>query len=731
MNPLHLVVLWHMHQPQYRDPVSGSYVLPWTRLHALKDYWGMVRVLEEFPGVHATFNVVPSLGVQLEEYASGRFDEPWFALAFAPTEGLTLEEKAELIVRGFQANRENLIRRWPRYAELQDRAQESGEMGAARVFGIRDWRDLQVLSQLAWMDEEYLASDPVVRRLSEKGSDYSEADKDALRGKQLELLARVLPEYRKAQDSGQIEISTTPFYHPILPLLCDTDIARVANPYTPLPHPPFRHPEDAREQLSRARSYHERVFGRAPAGLWPSEGSVSDQALTIAAELGFRWFATDEGVLGRTLNIGFGRDDAGVPSNADRLYSPLRLRLGKSEISGVFRDHYISDLVGFVYSRMDAGAAAEDLHRRLRSIGERVQIGRPLTLALILDGENAWEYYYRNGREFLRQFYGRIQNDPDIRPMTVSEALQAAGGDFPTVDHIFPASWISANFDIWIGHAEDVKGWNLLREARDYYTAAVEKRARGEQSAPSDAQMAIALEALLAAEGSDWYWWFGPENSSSNDAEFDAFFRNLLGEVYRALGEQAPDALAEPIKRQPVFAEILPPSGFLNVCVDGRESSYFEWMGAGMYTPDEREGSMHGRVRLLRQLHYGFGADKFYLRVDLCESVLPALTDAEFRVTVRGEEELRLVIRITMGKVAGYMVETRDACLLSPNDLVSVACDRILEVAISQQLFHTGRRTAFSLIAALWKGGLPVDVIPAEGVVDVPLGAENFAWPLE
>lgn len=730
MNPLHLVVLWHMHQPTYRDPVSGRYVLPWTRLHALKDYWGMVRVLEEFPGVHATFNIVPSLGVQLEEYASGKFDEPWFTLAFSPADQLTLEDKGELIVRGFQANRENLVRRWPRYAELQDRAQEAGEQGAARVFSVRDWRDLQVLSQLAWMDEEYLASDPVVRRLSEKGSDYSEADKEALRGKQLELLARVLPEYRKAQDSGQIEISTTPFYHPILPLLCDTDVARVANPYTPLPHPPFRHPEDAREHLLRARRYHERVFGRPPAGLWPSEGSVSDQALTIAADLGFRWFATDEGVLGRTLNIGFGRDDAGVPSNADRLYSPLRLRLGKSEISGLFRDHYISDLVGFVYSRMDAGAAADDLHRRLRSIGERVQIGRPLTLALILDGENAWEYYYRNGREFLRQFYGRIQNDPDIRPLTVSEALQAAG-DFPAADHIFPASWISANFDIWIGHAEDVKGWNLLREARDYYTAAIEKRASGEQPAPSDAQMAIALEALLAAEGSDWYWWFGPENSSSNDAEFDAFFRNLLGEVYRALGGQAPDALAEPIKRQPVLAEILPASGYLNVRVDGRESNYFEWMGAGMYTPDEREGSMHGRVRLLRQVHYGFSADKFYLRVDLCDGVLPGLTDAEFRVTIRGEEELRLVIRITKGQVAAYMVETKNACLLSPSDLVSVACDRILEVAISRQLFHMGRRNAFSLVVALWKGGLPVDVIPAEGVLDVPLGAENFAWPIE
>jgi len=730
MNPLHLVVLWHMHQPQYRDPATGRYVLPWTRLHALKDYWGMVRVLDEFPGVHATFNVVPSLAAQLEEYASGTFDEPWFALAFSPADRLTAEDKAELVARGFQANRENLIRRWPRYEELQERAQSAGEMAASRVFGLRDWRDLQVLSQLAWMDEEYLACDPEVRRLSEKGSDYSEADKDALRAKQLELLARVLPEYRRAQESGQIEISTTPFYHPILPLLCDTDIARVANPGTPLPHPPFRHPEDAREQLLRARVYHERLFGRPPAGLWPSEGSVSDQALAIAADLGFRWFATDEGVLGRTLNIGFGRDAAGIPSNAESLYSPLRLSFGKSEISGLFRDHYLSDLVGFVYSRMDAGAAAEDLHRRLRTITERVQIGRPLTLALILDGENAWEYYPGNGREFLRQFYRRIQNDPDIRPLTVSEALQAAG-DAPSVEHIFPASWINANFDIWIGHSEDVKGWNLLREARDFYAAAMDKRARGDQPAPTDSQMGVALEALLAAEGSDWYWWFGPENSSANDAEFDAFFRKLLSEVYRALDGEAPDALAEPIKRQPVHAETLAPSAFLEVRVDGRESSYFEWMGAGLYSPDQRDSSMHGRVHLLRQVHYGFGPDYFYVRADVFEGVLPGLSDAEFRVTIRSEDELRVVVRLTAGKIAGYMVETRDYCLLGPDEMVSVACDRILEVSISRKLFRLGRRNAFSMIVALWEGGLPVDVIPAEGVLDVPLGAENFAWPIE
>jgi alpha-amylase/alpha-mannosidase (GH57 family) len=730
MNPVHLVILWHMHQPQYRDPATGRYVLPWTRLHALKDYWGMVRVLEEFPRVHATFNVVPSLAVQLEEYGSGSFQEPWFELAFSPAEKLTDEGKNELLLRGFHANYENMIRRWPRYVELHDRARRADRSVAVRLFGLRDWRDLQLLSQLAWMDEEYLLFDPVVSRLSEKGSDYSEADKDALRAKQIELLARVLPEYRRAQDAGQIEISTTPFYHPILPLLCDTDIARISNPFTPLPQPAFRHPEDAREHLLRARRYHERLFGRPPMGLWPSEGSVSDQALAIAAEVGFRWFATDEGVLGRTLSIGFGRDAAGLPSNAERLYAPLRLRLENSRITGLFRDHYLSDLVGFVYSRMDSGAAAEDLYRRLRSIGEKVHAERPLTVALILDGENAWEYYPGNARPFLREFYRRIQDDPDIRPMTVSEALESAG-ELRTVDHIFPGSWIGANFNIWIGDGEDVAGWNLLRQARNFYTTAVERRARGDAGAPTAAQLAEALEALLAAEGSDWFWWFGPENSSANDAEFDAFFRQLLSEAYRALGAEGPDELAEPIKRQPVRAEILPAAAFLQVRVDGRDSSYFEWMGAGLYSPDHRDSAMHGRTRMLRQLHYGFSIDHFYVRLDLFKDFVCDLADAEIRLTLRGEEELRVVLRVAAGKITHYRAETKDFCVLGPDDGLSAACEQFLEISIARKLLRLRGRKSFSLVAALWEGGLPVDVLPAQGALEVLLGSEYFAWPVE
>jgi alpha-amylase/alpha-mannosidase (GH57 family) len=288
---------------------------------------------------------------------------------------------------------------------LQSQVRSGGSVACVARFNERDWRDLQLLSQLVWMDEEYIAKDPVVNMLSTKGNDFTEKDKALLKEKQFDLLGAVLPAYRMAVETGQIEISTTPYYHPILPLLCDTDIARESNPHTPLPKPPFRYPEDAREQLLRARNYHERVFGKPPAGLWPSEGSVSDQALEIAMDLGFKWFATDEGVLGRTRNVGFWRDAGGYPENGSNLYSPWKLQKSGREIFGFFRDHYLSDLVGFVYSRMGAVAAAEDLHRRIRAIGDREPQGRTATVSVILDGENAWEYYPENGRQFLREFY--------------------------------------------------------------------------------------------------------------------------------------------------------------------------------------------------------------------------------------------------------------------------------------------------------------------------------------
>jgi len=581
------------------------------------------------------------------------------------------------------------------------------------------------------MEESWLAKDPVVSRLANKGKEFTEKDKAALHAKQLELLAMVLPEYRDVAKTGQIELSTTPFYHPILPLVCDSDAARVANPGTPLPRRAYRHPEDAREQLRRARVFHERVFGSQPAGLWPSEGSVSDQALSIAAEEGFRWFGTDEGVLGRTLNVGFFRDAKGLPSNADRLYQPLRVELAGKPMTGLFRDHHLSDLVGFVYSRMGGKEAAGDLHGRLRDLAERVPSGQPLTVCVFLDGENAWEYFPGNGREFLREFYGRIQSDQDFRALTASEAIKAAEGNIPSSPGIFPASWINANFDVWIGHAEDVTAWELLWDAREAYRLAEEARKKGRDGAPSEEALKVAFESLLAAEGSDWCWWFGPEHSTANDAEFDALYRKHLTAVYLALGQVAPQELATPIKRQPEHALQLLPSGTLRVTVDGRDTSYFEWLHAGLYSPERRGGAMHGRTFYLRELRYGFEEERFCVRVDAFSEVLVGLEDSEFRITIGGAEDLTIVAEVERGRLKEFAVEKGNVCLLSPNAVAEAAFDRILEVAIRRSELNLKGQNKLKLGVALWHGGLPVDVLPAEGILEITLGEENNAWPFE
>jgi len=732
LSRVNLVILWHMHQPQYRDPATGRYLLPWTRLHALKDYWGMVKILEEFPGVHATFNFVPLLAEQIQEYASGQFQEPWFEVAFAPAESLTPEQKREALERAFQIS-DPLLTRWPRFAELQARVRSEGAEACVAQFNRQDWRDLQVLSQIAWMDEEYLAHDPIVNQLSAKGKGFTEEDKAALLGKQHELLAGVLPEYRRAAERGQIEISTTPYYHPILPLLCDTDIARVADPHTPLPQPPFRYPQDAREQLLRARRFHEKVFGKAPVGLWPSEGSVSDEALEIAMELGFKWFATDEGVLGRTQNIGFWRDAGGYPENGPQLYTPWRLARGPREISGFFRDHYISDLVGFVYSRMDAEGAADDLHRRIRAIGDREPASKTATVSVILDGENAWEYYPGNGRAFLRSFYGRIERDKEICALTVSEAI-AAAPERPLLQGIFPASWIGANFAVWIGHAEDVRAWDLLRDAREAYQRAADRAASTRESPKTQAEvqdsakLARAYEAVLSAEGSDWCWWYGPEHASMNDTEFDELYRKHLGEIYRALGEQAPDALAQPIKRPQERGRREAPSSYLDVKVDGRQSSYFEWLGAGFYATDRRTSAMHGRIYALGDVYYGFGQEHFFLRADLISETIAEMPEFQVRITLWDSRETRITLEVEEGKLTGCVLEQAGACLLHPEKFVSAAYGKILEVSFARELFDLWERRQLLLNIALWKAGLPVDVLPSAGMLEVDLGEQNFAW---
>ena len=395
MPQTYLCFLWHMHQPFYKDLISGEYKLPWTRMHALKDYYGMVRILEEFPRIRQTFNLVPSLTAQVAEYASGEAQDPFLALALKPAEEFTEAERAFLMRHSFYSDPHRMIYRYPRYGELFDAWQAQKQSGSWRLFGAQGIRDLQMWSQLAWFDEEFHANDPEVREWIARERNFTLADQRRMGEKQREIMGKILPEYQKLASTGQIEISTTPYYHPILPLLCDSNIASVAHPGVALP-PRFRHPEDARRQLALSRESIAKNFGVAPVGLWPSEGSVSDEVFSIAADLGFQWAATDSGVLNRTL---------GRAVSVEGIYRPYRWQQGGKSLGAIFRDHFMSDLIGFVYSKMDAAAAAEDfLHRIRGNCAGILASGREALVPIILDGENAWEYYYKNGRPSCASF---------------------------------------------------------------------------------------------------------------------------------------------------------------------------------------------------------------------------------------------------------------------------------------------------------------------------------------
>ncbi len=721
--PTHLMLLWHMHQPFYKDLAEDEYAMPWVRLHALKDYFGMVAMLEGFPKFHCTVNLVPSLVVQLRDYAEDRAREEPYRIAFERADRLTPADREKLLTFAFQVNRDNLLNRYPRFRELHDKVRRMAERAAAaRVFSHQEVLDLQVLSQLAWFDEIYLDGDAETRRLAAKGRGYTEEDKSALRAKELELFKAVLEVHKKAVARGQIEISTSPFYHPILPLLCDTEVAAESHPGVRLPRRRFVHPEDAREQLRSARDVVERTFGVRPRGLWPSEGSVSDEVLKLASEEGFEWAATDEGVLGRSLQTGFYRQADGSVTSGEELYRPHRFESEGRGISLFFRDHQLSDLIGFVYSRMDPRAAAEDLHRRVRAAGRSTGI-RPAVVSVILDGENAWEFFPRNGREFLKAFYGLVSNDPDLRALTATEALAVT--EPGKLTHIVPGSWINANFDIWIGADEDNRAWDLLHDARDFFAA------RSQTPGLDPAQVELARQELWIAEGSDWCWWYGPEHSSAHDEEFDLLYRKHLSNIYRLLDASPPDELAVPIKRPKARAVAVAPTGWIEAAVDGRVTNYFEWLGAGVYVPDYRSGSMHGSAEFVEALYYGFGRQAIFLRLDFRPAFLSAHPEFEVRVNLDGKERARLNATVEQGKLAsvqfargGQTPETPQA----PPEKLRVAFGRILEAGIDLGLTGFQSGDTVRLQVSLWVNELPAQVIPPDGWLSFELAGNFSVW---
>ncbi|MFH0779134.1 MAG: glycoside hydrolase family 57 protein, partial [Candidatus Eisenbacteria bacterium] len=454
--------------------------------------------------------------------------------------------------------------------------------------------------------------EPDVRHIAQKTTGFDEKDRDAILDKHLAIMGRVIPAYREALVRGQIEISSSPFFHPILPLLCDAGVARQALPSVQLPQAEIRWPEDALLQMSEAIRYHEKTFGRAPRGLWPSEGGVSDETLALAAKAGFGWAAADEEILARALNLSGG----GKREVAAVLYRPYRLQTEHGALSLVFRDKVLSDLVGFTYMNVSPRAAAEDFVLRLRKIGQQSQDSEPL-VTVVLDGENCWEFYENDGREFLAALYGALSAEPDIVATTVSEYLEAFP-DSTELETVPAGSWIDGNFRIWIGHPEDNAAWDLLARAREALTEYVQSHP---ESATEEA-VQTAWREIHTAEGSDWCWWYGDDHRSLFDCQFDTLFRSHLVRVYELLRLEVPPELYSPIigaRGEAPHAVAVPPAAFVNPTVDGKITQYYEWQLGGYCDLSRGAGSMRQAVTVVNALHYGFDLENLFVRIDTVE----------------------------------------------------------------------------------------------------------------
>ncbi len=527
MKKLKLAFLWHQHQPYYR--IDNEFVLPWVLFHGTKDYLDIPEVLYEFPFIKQTFNFAPSLSLQLDEYTNKKASDKIQRLTMINASNLSVLDKNEIILNFFSCNTKSMIFPNKRYKFLYEKARNSEF--SINDFIDQEWLDLQVLYNLVWFG--YFSSQrSFIKRLISKGCNYTEEEKKLLIDEQMSILGSINRQYRKLVELGQIELGCSPMYHPILPLLIDSRAALDSMPDIDLPNPLFTYPQDANHQITMGMDYFESVFGNKPNGMWPSEGSISNETLNMLINNGIKWIAGDELVLFNSTNN----------NNSLMKYFPHTYTTESGTLTIFFRDHNLSDKIGFTYSTWNAKDAANDFVNSLKNIRNSLisSFGEDAldnaVVSVILDGENCWEYYPDNGIPFLRELYSLIQNDKELSTLTFSDYLNSMNPiQLPTIQNIQAGSWINGNFSIWIGDKEDITAWNLLSKTRQFFE--LHKNDFGADIVDE------AYNCLLIAEGSDWFWWYGPEHPTENKPIFDKIFRHYLKKVYTLFGEDSPEEL--------------------------------------------------------------------------------------------------------------------------------------------------------------------------------------------
>ncbi len=670
MKKLYLCFLWHMHQPWYIDSFIQEFEMPWVFLHAIKDYYEMPWLVSRYKKIKATFNLVPSLIKQLQIYSENPSSCKFLNLSKKDVDKISNTEKDYLLKILFSANLATMIKPIPRYFQIYQKYMTTKNLSN------QDFLDLQVLFLLSWTGNYLRENNQYIKALLEKGKNFTQAEKEKLINVLLDFLKEIIPYYKKLENEGRIEITTTPYYHPILPLLLNTESAKESKPDISLPKITANFKEDAVYHLKSALDEYKNIFDKNPNGLWPAEGSLSNQTLDLFIEHKIKWTATDEDVL---YNSTGKRDKYKIYKYKD--------------IYLFFRDRYLSDSIGFRYQNMDEKDAVDDFISHLKSIYNSSQHCQ--VVSVILDGENAWEFYKNNGKDFFSRLYFEISHQRWIECITFSEVLEK-NVEIENLESIKAGSWIYGNFTTWIGHPEKNTAWEYLSETRSFL-----------ESEKENDLYKKAIEYIYIAEGSDWFWWYGDDHFTIYADKFDLLFRSNLMKVYDVLGKKPPAKLSKPIKqtfKQPVIKK---PKNYITPTIDGKITNYFEWLFSGEIDLTFDLSSMNTEI-LLNKLYYGYDKENFYLRFD--GSVNQIKNDI-------------LRINFITDKEISFSVPVSNEKYTDENGVEAVG-EKIIEIKIPLNLLNEKR---FEFYIEILKDSQLLQKLPVYSIIMLDI-SENFDY---
>lgn len=667
--PLKLSLTWHMHQPDYRGS-CGVMRMPWVFMHAIKDYYEMPWHLSRYPNIKATFNITATLIEQLELYQDPLKNDYFLSLWYQHPSQLSDDERRWVIKLCKSSQFETMVQPIKRYAALYHQ----------ETYHDEELIDLEMWFILAWCGAYLRRENTVVKELVEKVQGYDEEDKKRLLETLCTFIQTIIPLYASLQEQGRISVSTTPYFHPILPLLIDMENASIVNVHTHLPKRSISLTDDAHRHIKRSIALYEQKFMRPPSGFWPAEGAVDPKSVALYLEYGLKWIATDEAILFRSLGS----------EERHHLYKPY-------DYEGMcigFRDHSLSDLIGFTYRYKGAEDAVEHFLSSLKRIYEAQN--NP-TVCVIVDGENAWEFYENNGFDFFNALYTRLENTSWCRTVSMDEV---ASQEQAPLESLHPGSWIHGTFDTWSGHPQKNQAWELIfqtkRDVEHFNGEITEEVARRIE------------DHFLASECSDWFWWYGDDHVTDYASEFDTLFRAHLIAIYNLLGMAPPANLFIPIVALTSTAPFcIKPTAPLTPNIDGKYTSFFEWLGCG--SMDERK--LYSTMDRLRgpidTLYYGHDKRALYVAF-------------EGEVANMAREGLKLLVIVEEnGENIEYDLEHL-TCAKSDQ----VAVDERIEIAISRHRFGEMRR--FHLRFELSRGLQILQTMPGNGALEIDLN-EHYA----